>query len=182
MRAFIALELPQHIKDHLQMIQDRLKNVGLGARWVAPHNIHITLKFLGDVEPIIVEKVKEIVRNCAQRTQCVQTHITRLGFFPDERKPRVLFAAMDNEEILKKIAQDLQCRLEDIGFAKENRFKAHATLARIKSTHNIDLLLKKIVTLSPEQEFSIEALTLFQSKLTSHGPIYEVILKEMLKS
>lgn len=145
MRLFIALNLPADIKAHLQQTQDILKKCAVEAKWVETKNLHITLKFLGEIkEESKTEKIKEIIAAGGRRFNSISVSLTNFGFFPNENRPRVFFIATDKEDSLKNIADFLEDKLEPLGFAKENRFKSHITLARLKSPKNIDCLKKEM--------------------------------------
>lgn len=182
MRLFIALNLPADIKAHLQQTQDILKKCAVEAKWTEAKNLHITLKFLGEIkEESKTEKIKEIIAAGGGRFNSISVSLTNFGFFPNENRPRVFFIATDKEDSLKNIADFLEDKLEPLGFAKENRFKSHITLARLKSPKNIDCLKKEIENISINRAFPIKSLSLFKSTLTQSGSVYEEILKTTLR-
>jgi 2'-5' RNA ligase len=182
MRTFIAIELGQEIKTCLHAIQNRLTHIDLDAKWVEPDNLHMTLKFLGEIDDATLLEVKECIETCSQRFQTLQVSLTHFGFFPDDRRPRVFFVATDQETALQQIASCLEERLQNAGFTKEGRFKSHITLARLKSAKNIELLKKALEKLSAQGGFEVNGVTLFKSVLGRAGPVYEVILKVNFKS
>lgn len=180
MRAFIAIDLPEKVKTSISSLQNNLKELNLSAKWVRPDNIHLTLKFLGNISDDKLTPVKEIIANIAKEFKTFEVNLTELGFFPNSRKPRVLFIATSKSEKLKAIADSLEEGLAKIGFVKEGRFKSHLTLARIKSLENISHLNKKITSLRIQASFKIDQITLYQSKLTSSGPVYEKLFTAQL--
>ncbi len=182
MRAFIALTIPDIVKDTLAKIEENLKNCNLKAKWVKPTNLHLTLKFLGNIEEEKVEELKEIVKEVGMRFSPLEVKLEGFGFFPSPKNPRVFFVSVDKEKDLKTIATYLEDKLESVGFPKENRFKAHITLARFKERKNIDCLLKKIKDLQIATNFILKDIVLFKSTLTSWGPIYEEIFKATFKT
>ncbi len=175
MRAFIAIDLPQILKEKIAKIEDNLKACGLEAKWVNPKNLHLTLKFLGEVKEEKLEKVKESIETAAKNFIAFKANLKSFGFFPNQERPRVFFISSDNEEKLKKIALDLEEKLEKAGFPREGRFKSHLTLARLKNTSNISCFIKKLEGVTVNETFPIDKIILFKSTLTKDGSIYEKV-------
>jgi RNA 2',3'-cyclic 3'-phosphodiesterase len=180
MRCFIAFDLPAPIKEELSQAQDSFKDCNLDAKWVKPQNIHMTLKFLGDVAEEKLDKIKEVITQVAQANMSLEADLTDFGFFPNQRKPRVFFISTNKEAQLKAIARSLENKLEPLGFEKEEKFKSHLTLARIKSSKNIEALLEKLEQIKIDSTISIKKITLFKSTLSSEGPTYEKIFSANL--
>ena len=180
MRTFIAIDLPSSIKEKIAQIQTAFKECDLSFKWVKPQNIHLTLKFLGNIEEKQLDQIKNIITEISQDFKSLQVQFTDFGFFPNERRPRVFFIATSGEDLLKSLAQKLEERLKKIGFEAEHRFKSHLTLARIKSLENIDCLKRKMKEIKLTGEFAIDEIILFKSTLTRTGPIYEKIFTKTL--
>lgn len=177
MRAFIAIDLPQNIKDAIFDVQQNLRACEPACKWVEPANIHMTLKFLGNISTEQFDKIKIIIGQTAQGFKTFNVSLTGFGFFPNERRPRVFYVSTSQKEMLCSIATCLEAKLEQLGFAKDARFKPHLTLARIKEPKNIDYLKKKLATICLEGEFAVNAITLYKSTLTTKGPIYETMAR-----
>ncbi len=175
MRTFIAIDLPTPVKEKIAQIQATFKDCNLSFKWVAAENIHLTLKFLGNIDEMQIDEVKKIITAVAQKNKTLKAKLLEFGFFPNERRPRVFFIATSQEDILKSIAEELENKLEDLGFEPEHRFKSHLTLARIKSLENIDCLKRKMKEVRLKEEFAIDEIILFKSTLTRTGSIYEKI-------
>lgn len=187
MRTFIAIELPEKIKTALSSIQNQLKTTGADVKWVKEENIHLTLKFLGGINEQTLEKVKNILGETAKTTPPFQMRIGSLGAFPKIDFPRVIWAgAVQGETESKKIADQLEDQLAEINIPKEERpFSAHITLGRLRSGRNKEKLTTMLNKLKDEMEileFKVEKITLFASKLTPGGPIYESLQEAALKS
>jgi 2'-5' RNA ligase len=182
MRAFVAIDLPSFLKEKIKEATEKLKKCDLNAKWVESKNLHITLKFLGEVKEDVLEKVKESIETVAKKFASFEVSLNEFGFFPTPNNPRVFFISTDKEEKLKEIAQDLERKLSLLGFKKENRFKSHITLARFKSKKNIDSLKRELKKVNLKESFLIKEITLFKSTLTSLGPIYEEIFKSNFTS
>jgi len=177
MRIFIAIELPYDIKEKVEQVEILLKKCDVHAKWVNPKNLHFTLKFLGEATQEQIKEIEKIIEDVANRFRPFTVNLKEFGFFPNEKRPRVFFVSTDNEEILRKISQRLEEKLEKIGFKKEDRFKSHITVARLRSNKNLHLLKKEIKNISLTEAIPIKEITLFKSTLTESGPIYETICK-----
>lgn len=180
MRAFIAVDLPAVLKEKIANSIIHLKKCDVNAKWVRLENIHLTLKFLGEVKEEQIEEIKRALTEVATGFSPLVAKFTGFGFFPNERRPRVFFVSTDKEEILKDIYQRIENRLEELGFPKENRFKTHITLCRFKSLENIDCIEREVRKVKLEGEFAIEQITLFKSTLSRSGPVYEKIFSASL--
>ncbi len=188
MRAFIAIELPEEVRDILSKIQDELKQTRADVKWVAAENIHLTLKFLGEIEQELVKKIQAILEEIAQNNSPFSLHLSNLGAFPKLQYPRVVwFGAIDDQPVLN-IAKDLESQMLKIGFPAESRpFSSHITLGRVRSGLNRKVLVEKIEFLNknlspPLPEFKVFGLTLFKSTLTPHGPLYEAVFNCPLRA
>lgn len=177
MRAFIAIDLPERIKNKLAKFENNLKKCDLAFKWVKPENLHLTLKFLGNIEQEQVNKIKEAITKISGEFAAFKASFNGFDFFPNQGKPKVFFISNNKEKLLKSIALRLEEELETLGFAKGNRFKSHITLARIKDLKNIESLKAKIKDIQLDEKFLIRAIILYKSTLTKEGPIYGKIFK-----
>jgi RNA 2',3'-cyclic 3'-phosphodiesterase len=188
MRAFIAIELPKEIKEHLSKIQGKLKASGADVKWVEPANIHLTLKFLGEIDEEVKAKVITALSGIASDRNSFIASISSIGAFPKAQSPRVIWAGLNlGDEQVKEIAKQIDSDLEKIGLAKEDReFSSHITLGRTKSSKNRIELVKLLEGLSETQlgpfEFHVSKITFFKSTLTPKGPIYEALHESCLGS
>ena len=180
MRTFIAVDLPKELKEKISSIIEKLAKCDLQAKWVKPENIHMTLKFLGNVDEKQIDVVKSIISEVTLTFKKIVVECSEFGFFPNEKHPRVFFIKTDKEDQLRKIYQELEEKLSHIGFEKEERFKSHLTLCRFKGKRNIDCLIREIKGIKFSQKLNIEEIALFKSTLTRSGPIYEKIFTASL--
>jgi len=181
MRLFIAIDIPEDLKEKLARVRAKLKECGLDAKWVNASNIHMTLKFLGEAPEEKLDEIKSIVNATAGNFGKLELNVGDFGFFPNETSPRVFFISTDKEEILKNISLQLEDRLESLGFPKEGRFKSHLTIARFRTKKNIDCLKNEIKGMAIEAKFAVCEIILFKSLLTPAGPVYEKIFCAPLK-
>lgn len=183
MRTFIAISLPAGIKAQLKTIQEELTKIPVQLKWVKPENLHITLKFLGDIEAESLGKVKEAILETAAKQAAFSLHLGGFGFFPNPRKPRVFFISSWPEKELENIAYSLEEKMQNSSLKERRKFTSHITLARIKDLSNTQQLKEKADSLClKESSFQVERISLYKSTLTSQGPIYEEIFKSSLKN
>ena len=147
MRTFIAIDLTDEIKDELAQLQARLKYSGADVKWVAKDNIHLTLKFLGEVPDEKIEKVSSELDMAAKETKQFEMTINDIGAFPKLDFPRVVWVGLDKGAAeSKELAQKIDERLERLGIQRESRaFSPHITIGRVKSAKNKAALKEKIL-------------------------------------
>ena len=182
MRAFIAIELPEPIKNSLARLIDKLKETGADVKWVAPLNIHLTLKFLGERDDKKVKQITEILDEIAKIHKPFQIQINSLGAFPNMNSPRVIWVGIDQGDIeTKNIFKDLEDLICKVGIPKEDRaFSSHITIGRTRSAKALAELTQGITSLNDSIKkegltFTAGSITLFKSTLTPEGPIYEAL-------
>lgn len=178
MRAFIAIELSEDIKDALSQAESRLKYSGADVKWAEKENTHLTIKFLGETSEENCAKVKAALDITAGSFKPFKLKLNDIGVFPKTGLPRVIWAGFDKgDSESSEIARLMDEELSKIGFKPEARpFAAHATIGRVRSPKNIEALKEKLATLeglgSGVKEQTVDSVSLFQSKLTPTGPIY----------
>jgi len=188
MRTFIAIELPADVTAFLKRIQLQLKTAGADVKWVEPKNIHLTLKFLGEIEEKLLDNLNGILEEVSLGKSPFPARLMSIGAFPNIHSPRIIWAGIsEGDAQIKQIAKELEEKIVHIGIPAEDRpFSSHITLGRLRSNFQKDKLAKKIqeIQASVEKEnlaFTIKELTLFKSTLTPQGPIYEALKKASLK-
>ena len=132
MRAFIAIELPETLREALALEQARFRAVCPDARWTRPEGIHLTLKFLGEISGEQEAQVKKSLGQM-ERFEKFTVRARGFGFFPDARRPRVFWAGLEAPAELARLAAKVESAMAALGFPAENRaFSPHLTLARFK--------------------------------------------------
>lgn len=171
-RLFVAVDLPDSVKDQL----NRLKTNIPTARWVKPFQLHITLRFLGaDVPEKAIDPIKDALTTVDAPAFELQLH--GVGTFPGGKRkpPRVLWVGVKRQPELKRLYTQVEAVLEPLGYMPEDRkFSPHITLARFKTRQP---LVEVAQFLSRHQSFHsdsylVEQLVLYRSELSSTGPIY----------
>ncbi len=184
-RAFVALKLPADIIEHAAGLQSALKAQGFRLRWVKPQNMHLTLKFLGDIPAAEADDVGQAVQRASHGTRPLALSVQGMGVFPGIKRPRVLWIGLAGQvEALQQLSSRIEDELADLGFARENRgFKAHLTLARFKEgVAPKDLLqaFEELGNFAPKP-FAAEHLVLYKSDLRPQGAIYTPLTEVWLE-
>lgn len=184
-RAFIAFELPTDITWLAADLQNRLKDQGLKLRWVRPQNMHLTLKFLGDVGADRIGAITAAMKAIAQGVPPMALTVQGMGVFPGMRKPRVVWIGVGGAtDLLERAHRGVDERLALLGFQREDRpFKAHLTLARINQPVDARRLLETIQMEGGygARPFQANEMVLFQSVLKPQGPTYTPLVRAVLK-
>src|SRR4030065_2894829 len=180
MRCFIAIELPEAVKSTLSGIEEGLKKSKADVRWVKPDNIHLTLKFFGNIEDKKTEKIIEIMENICSQYAPFTIKIKGMGTFPNIKSPRVLWVGIEGNDTLKTLQEEIEKGMESIGFEREDRaFTAHLTLGRFRSSIEKEGLLKA-VKLHEKDTFvgsiNVQSLSLIRSDLHPEGARYSKII------
>jgi RNA 2',3'-cyclic 3'-phosphodiesterase len=184
MRCFIAIEIPSEVKSAFVELQNDLRGAGADVAWTNPDNVHLTLKFLGEIDKKLVSKVEQVCLETISSMSPFNLSINRIGLFPNERHPRVLWIGLGGEiETLEKLQERLDERLADIGFEIEEKdFQPHLTVGRIRSNKNLREMLKRSDGYSlPTLSFVVEEIVLMKSDLLSSGACYSELAKARMK-
>ncbi|QTA86433.1 RNA 2',3'-cyclic phosphodiesterase [Desulfonema magnum] len=179
-RTFIAIELPSDITAHISDVQKRLKTFGFKMRWVRPENIHLTLKFLGDINKADIEKVGNAMTHAVKECTPLSLAAKGIGVFPGIKRARVIWTGLKGDiHPLIELQKNLEGNLEGIGFPKEKRpFKGHLTLARAKGNMDPQKLLDAINEIgnSESETFFADKVILFKSELKPTGAVYTKLM------
>ena len=134
-RAFIALETSQDVKQEIRSLQEKLRTFhDARVTWIRSEGVHLTLKFLGDVKVALLRDIEKLIEDCASRVSPFEVTTTVTGGFPNLRKPRVLWVGLDGGEQLGQLQMDIDNALSSLGFERERkRFHPHLTIGRVKS-------------------------------------------------
>ena len=183
-RAFIAFKLPENIISSIRKIQEDIKSYAFKVRWVKPENIHLTLKFLGDINSTDIEKVSETIINTVNGHTPVSLAVKGTGVFPGIKRPRVIWVGLTGQiEKLAGMQKDIEENLEELGFPREKRpFRGHLTLGRIKGKIDPKKLMdtmKKFEKFESEL-FIADKIFLFKSDLKSTGSVYTELMGKRL--
>lgn len=185
-RTFVAIFPPVKIRRLLSQLANRLAESEADVKWVSEENFHITLKFLGGVEPDSLKCIYEVVHMVTQSINSFEVHLSKIGAFPNIRCPRVIWTGITaGTSELKALADLLECHLERIGFPRENRsFSPHMTLGRVKSPRNASKLSQALEQVRDEDfgDFEVNLVSVMKSDLKPAGPIYTPMVEFPLEN
>lgn len=176
MRAFIAVEIDDPAKQKISELISDLKKSGADVKWITEDQMHLTLKFLGNIDGNKAREISDVLSSISNNLKSFTISLSDIGAFPNLNRPRVIWVGINKgAEHLKTISGKIETSLEKLGFEKEGReFNPHLTLGRLKTSKNLSEL-KKLLNETPfnsENNIKINELVLFQSTLTPKGAIY----------
>lgn len=180
MRAFIAIDLPDDIKANLVAFQDELKGLNIfRAKFVEKENLHLALKFLGEISEADMDKISKILEELCKKQHVFGLSLKALGAFPSESYVRVLWIGIvKGDAEAKTLHNEIDKAIAGIGNLKpDTRYVNHITLARVKAVMD-KAKLKELFGKYKDKEFgSFEAkeIKLIKSTLTREGPVYEPV-------
>ena len=189
LRTFIAVEIPSHVQKKIQQETEPLRKA-IGAsfvRWVSIQNVHLSLKFLGDVSPASVDTLTQMLRAEADSCPEFDMQISGLGSFPSLRRPRVLFIGIQAPAELESLYRGIESAYTRLGYESEGRgFSPHLTIGRIKQDASASdqqkvrhaLAETKIDSLSIAR---VNSVHLYKSDLKPTGSVYTQIFSAPLK-
>jgi RNA 2',3'-cyclic 3'-phosphodiesterase len=175
MRLFISAEIPERIQAHLARVQRQIENKYVQMRLADARQLHITLKFLGEIEPSLVEKAKRFLASVSVTPFDVS--LGSMGVFPNEKNIRVVWVGLVPAEPIIQLQKRIDDRLSGF-FERERDFVTHITLARVKSLPDRQLsinVLKRITII--RESFTIQSFSLMESMLGKSGPVYRELAR-----
>jgi len=184
MRTFIAIEIPAEIKAALAALQTELRRVGADVNWTRAENIHLTLKFLGEVDERLIGEIEKVCVDSVAEFRPFALSLNDTGVFPDSRQPRVLWAGLSGEvEKVIEMQRRLDERLALIGFEREEKaWRPHLTIGRVKSNRKTRELLALATSHSlPALSFEVREIVLMKSELQPAGARYTPMAKAYLR-
>jgi 2'-5' RNA ligase len=174
-RTFIAVELTDLVREQIFRLEQPLRKEGAKVGWVKPENLHLTLKFLGDVQATRIDDVVEATQEAVQGKKPFILCFSGLGVFPNLKRPRVVWIGIERgTDSLGKIQRELEERLFQRGFPREEReFSPHLTIGRVKSQRGIGGLVSKLEKTEFESEkIEVEQVVVVRSDLRPTGAVY----------
>jgi RNA 2',3'-cyclic 3'-phosphodiesterase len=177
MRLFVALEIPSDVRENLAALLKSLRAVSPQTRCVRPENLHVTLKFIGEVPAAKLADIRGALAG-VRSGQPVALDFRGLGFFPNEKHPRVFWAGIEASLNLRALALDIDKATEKLGIPREQRsFSPHLTLARFEPPR-LPETLRAAIQENAKSEFGSLRTSQFQlieSKLKSSGAEYTTV-------
>jgi len=174
MRCFIAIDLPDEVKGQLKNIQRQLPLEDNKIINVKPEIMHLTLRFLGEIDGENVNEIKLILNQL--KVKQFKAKLSSIGIFPDENFIRVVWVGLEPREKFKEIHDLIENELSKMQINGDSRFESHVTLARVKFVKDKKAFVDKLkkININP-LEFNVDNIKLKMSTLTSNGPVYNDI-------
>ena|SRR3989338_4705383 len=173
-RCFLAITLPDEIKDELRRIQSEIKFDGK-INFPQKENLHLTLKFFGDITDATIEKIKN--RFEPFRFHPIKTSLSSVGVFPDLNRIRVIWVSLSPDKEIKELYDRIEEGLSELNFQKEARpFSTHITIGRVKFLKSKQNLIDSMNNIKVKPlNFEIAGFSLISSTLTPKGSEYRTI-------
>ncbi len=190
MRCFIAMELPQEVRNRLRVFIERTKPLCSSVKWVGAGSLHLTLKFLGEVRDESLPEVEKALTKTAASHPAIGLQTLGLGVFPNPSWPKVVWAGLvepEGGDKLQSFQKGLVEALEPLGFKPEKReFTPHLTIGRINARRGkplpLERLMREVQARRKEDFGSFEAreIVLFKSDLQPSGAVHTALFKTPL--
>ena len=189
LRTFVAVEIPSEIQQNIHKGTTSIRQeIGGLVRWVSPENMHLTLKFFGDVSPSNVEFLVQMLRKEAEQVNGFNLHFAGLGSFPNLKRPRVIYNEIQAPAGLNALQRGIESASRRLGYESEERpFSPHLTLGRVRQN----------VTAADQQKIRrciegtqvdvlgtarVDSVHLYKSELKPSGSVYTRLYSAPLKS
>ena len=174
-RLFIAVKVKfdQDTTKAFHYIQSQLEREKI--KWVDPHNVHLTLKFLGDTDEGLIDDIKQNLENITQAFPPTRLEMKSMGVFPGVHRPRVLWLGLEHDPVVWQLTAAIEEAMTSLGFEPEEReFKPHITLGRIKFLRDRKALQHLLDRYNDHffQDIPVDEVVLYESQLQPSGPIY----------
>jgi 2'-5' RNA ligase len=177
-RCFIAIGIPVQLQRNIGECIEILKKHDADIKWVAPENLHLTLKFLGNTPDVLLPKIRESLAAVVSTYTPFYIKIYGTGVFPDKKHPRVIWTGLQDADGMKNLQEGVESSMALLGFKREDReFNPHLTLGRVRSQGRMIRLVEELETFE-EKEFGtvpVDRILLMRSELTPKGPKYTCV-------
>ena len=182
-RTFIAIELPHGIKKEIAGFQENIASSGFPVRWIPVKNIHITLKFIGEIPESLVQQIERDILTSPPMCEPFTVKIGGTGVFPNLKRPRIFWVgiAAGGHEI-QLLSSALEEQLFSLGIPKEERkFRAHITIGRFRHQRHMKTIQEFVSqNILNAGEFQVEKIVLMKSTLRPSGAEYSVVKEHSL--
>jgi 2'-5' RNA ligase len=184
-RTFVGVKIDPAVRRRSTEIIRMFQTVPGDVKWVEPENLHLTLKFLGDVEATEIHRVCETVTRAVADTPRFFFELRGAGAFPTAKRPRTIWlGAGEGEREMVDLAKALEKKLQKLGFRREGRrLKPHLTIGRIRHGGRAGEGLADLLIANAEISVGsilIDEVTVFSSTLNPSGPVYDVLARAPL--
>ncbi len=175
LRAFLAIDVDENLKAKMYKVIKQFRQIDADIKYVDLENLHLTLKFFGDIDTegiaLLSSKIAGVVSNFDNFT----VKIKGCGAFPNTKRIKVIWIGIDEDEIIKKLHDELDNEFVKLGFDKDKKFSSHLTIGRMRNAKGKEKVKSTIEELREVEigEMTVDKIILKKSTLTPQGPIYE---------
>jgi len=184
-RAFVAIPVPDDVKQYARMMRNELGRSRPDIKWVEYQNYHLTIKFLGEINEKLLPEIKKNLRLAGESVPEFNLSAGGIGFFPNQNNPRVIWLGIKGElEKAAFLGDRVDAYLAPMGFEREKSHRFHLTLGRFRSEQGLKEMLKvldKIHGKDKLHSFKIDHFHLMESQLSAAGPNYTIMETFALK-
>ena len=188
LRTFIAIETPPGILQGVAEATAELRRaIGSLVRWVPVQNMHLTLKFLGDVAPSNVDMLSQMLRTEVELFPCFDMHLGGVGVFPSLKRPRVIYIGIQAPAALEALQRSIESAAGRLGYESEERgFSPHLTIGRVKQGLTVaeQQLIRRTLedtTIDSLGTARVDSVHLYKSDLKPSGSVYTRLYSAALK-
>lgn len=179
MRAFLAIEIEPYIKNKIEESQEIiLESESSNIKYVEKDNIHLTLKFFGDIDDDKLEEIIDVINKSIKNYEAYTIKVVNIGAFPNIYNPRVIWTGIkDKNKTTIKLIEELDKKFNKIGFKKEKNYVPHITIGRVKNVSKKERLTDTLKSLNKKYhgKMEVKQIVIKSSTLTPDGPIYKNI-------
>lgn len=176
-RAFLAIDLDDDLKPKINRIIKEFKQIDTRIKYVELTNLHLTLKFFGDIDTNGLELIEEKIASVVSEAEPFDIKIKGCGAFPNNNHIKVIWVGIEDDSILKDLHDKLDKEFNKLGFDLDKKFSTHLTIGRMKSSKNKNQVKSTIEEFRDVEigEMKVDRISLKKSTLTPSGPIYDDI-------
>lgn len=175
LRAFLAIDIDEDVKAKIYRIIKEFKGIDANVKYVEMENLHLTLKFFGDIDSEGIDVLSSKISGVLKDFDKFNIKIKGCGAFPNTSRIKVIWLGIDEDDIVRKLHDELDKEFVKLGFDKDKRFSTHLTIGRMRSGKNKDKVKSQIEEFDEIDigEMPVDKIILKKSTLTPQGPIYE---------
>ena len=175
LRAFLAIDVDEDLKAKMYKIIKQFKQIDANIKYVDLENLHLTLKFFGDIDTEGIDLLSSKIAGVVSNFDNFTVKIKGCGAFPNTKRIKVIWLGIDEDEIIKKLHDELDKEFVKLGFDKDKKFSSHLTIGRMRNAKGKEKVKSTIEEFKEVEigEMTVDKIVLKKSTLTPQGPIYE---------
>ena len=175
LRAFLAIDVDEDIKAKMYKIIKEFKQIDANIKYVDLENIHLTLKFFGEIDSEGIELLSSKIESVVSNFDKFTIKIKGCGAFPNTNRIKIIWLGIDGDEVIKQLHDELDKEFVKIGFDKDKKFSSHLTIGRMRNAKGKNKVKSTIEEFSEVEvgQMDVDRIILKKSTLTPAGPIYE---------